>query len=150
MSQENVESWRASIEDAFFPRTSEFDSEAAISRMAELWDPEVELDTSEAAALDIDDVYRGAGAAGEFWRECLAAWETMEFEYTMADAGDRVVMLFDMRMRGRSTGIDIPFGKVAWVFTYRGGLVVRQKFYMGQAEALEAVGLSEQDAHADS
>jgi hypothetical protein len=52
-------------------------------------------------------------------------------------------MLFDMRMRGRSTGIDVPFGKVAWVLTYRRGLLVHQKFYMDQAEALEAAGLSD-------
>ena len=51
-------------------------------------------------------------------------------------------MLFDMRMRGRSTGIEMPFGKVAWVFTYRDRLV-HQKLYMSQSEALEAVGLSE-------
>ena len=47
------------------------------------------------------------------------------------------------RLRGRSTGIDVPFGKVAWVFTYRAGLLVHLKFYMGQTEALEAVGLRE-------
>jgi hypothetical protein len=57
--------------------------------------------------------------------------------------GTVVVQLFDLRMRGRSTGIDVPFGEVAWVFTYSGRLLVHQKFYMRQAEALEAVGLSE-------
>ena len=44
----------------------------------------------------------------------------------------------------------MPFGKVAWVYTFRDGLIVHQKLYMGQSEALKAVGLSEQDAHADS
>jgi hypothetical protein len=67
----------------------------------------------------------------------------LRFEYELVDAGDSVVMLFDMRMRGRSTGIEVPFGKVAWVFTYRGRLVVHQKFYMSKSEALEAAGLSE-------
>ena len=90
----------------------------------------------------------GRDAVKRFRREWLAAWETIRFEYELVDAGDRVVMLFDMRMRGRSTGIDVPFGKVAWVFTYRGGLLIHQKFYMAQSEALEAVGLSEQDVHA--
>jgi SnoaL-like domain len=143
MSRENVELWRASIDDAFFPLTNEFDPEAAISRMAELWDPEVELDTSEAAALDIGDLYRGRGGAGQFWREWLAAWETMQFEYTMVDADDRVVMLVDMWMRGRSTGIEVPFGKFAWVGTFRDRLMVHAKLYMSQSEALEAAGLSE-------
>jgi hypothetical protein len=44
----------------------------------------------------------------------------------------------------------MPFGKVAWVYAFREGLIVHMKLYMSQAEALEAVGLSEQDAHADS
>ena len=59
-------------------------------------------------------------------------------------------MPLDLRMRGRSTGIEVPFGKVAWVFTLRDGLTVHQKLYISQSDALEAVGLSEQDAHADS
>ena len=71
-------------------------------------------------------------------------------EYQLVDAEDRIVQLFDMRMRGRSTGIEMPFGKVAWAYTFRDGLIVHQKLYMSQSEALEAVGLSEQDAHADS
>ena len=53
-------------------------------------------------------------------------------------------------LRGRSTGIEVPFGKHAWVATFRDGLIIHQKLYMSQSEALEAVGLSEQDAHADS
>jgi hypothetical protein len=77
--------------------------------------------------------------------------ETLQFEYELVDAGgNRVVMLLDLRMRGRSTGIEVALGKHAWVNTFRDGLVVHSKLYMSQSEALEAVGLSEQDAHADS
>ena len=36
------------------------------------------------------------------------------------------------------------------VFTMRKGKIVVQEFFWDHAEALEAVGLSEQDAHADS
>jgi hypothetical protein len=43
----------------------------------------------------------------------------------LVDAGDRVVTLL------------------------KDGLMIRNKLYMSQSEALEAVGLSEQDAHAD-
>ena len=149
MSQENVERWRASIED-FLAGTSEFDREGMLTRIAERWDPEFELDASEGSVLDISGVYRGTDAVQQFWREWLAAWETLRFDYELVDAGDRAVMLLDMRMRGRSTGIEVPFGKFAWVTTFRDGLMVHQKLYMSQSEALEAVGLSEQDAHADS
>jgi hypothetical protein len=74
----------------------------------------------------------------------------LQFEYELVDAGDRVVQLFDMQMRGRSTHIEMPLGNVAWVYTYRDGRVIHQKRYMSHSEALEAVGLSEQDAYADS
>jgi len=148
MSQENVERSRAGIEN-FLAGTSESAREDMLSEAAEGWNPEIELDASETPVLDIGEVYRGKDAVKRFWREWLAAWETIRFEYELVDAGDCVVMLFDMRMRGRSTGIDVPFGKVAWVFTYRGGLLVHQKFYMGQSEALEAAGLSAQDVKAD-
>jgi hypothetical protein len=53
------------------------------------------------------------------------------------------VALIDQRMRGRSTGIEVPFGKYAQVYTFRGGVVVHRKAYMSQSEALEAAGLSD-------
>jgi hypothetical protein len=51
-------------------------------------------------------------------------------------------MLVDMQMRGRSTGIEVPFGKFARVSTFKEGLVAHVKLYMSQSEALEAAGLS--------
>ena len=59
-------------------------------------------------------------------------------------------MLIDLRMRGRASGIEVALGKQAWVTTFRDGLVVHQKLYMSQPEALEAVGLSDRGAPADS
>jgi ketosteroid isomerase-like protein len=52
-------------------------------------------------------------------------------------------MLLDLHMRGRSTGIKMPFGKFAWVSTFRDGSIVHAKIYMNQSEALEAAGLRE-------
>ena len=114
-----------------------------LSKLAEGWDPDIELDASDAPVLDINGVYRGTAAVQRFWREWIAAWETIRFEYELVDAGDRVVQLFALRMRGRSTGIELPGGRLAWVYTFRDGLVVHQKLYMSHSEALEAVGLSE-------
>jgi SnoaL-like domain len=142
MSQENVEQLRANVE-SFLAGTSESAREDMLAGQAEGWDPEIELDASEAPVLDIAGVYRGRDAVQRFWREWLAAWETFRFEYELVDAGDRVVLLLDPRMRGRSTGIDVPFGNIAWVYTYRGGLLARQELYMNQSEALKAVGLEE-------
>src|SRR3954451_9191726 len=124
MSQEIVEQLRANVE-SFLAGTSESAREDMLAGQAEGWDPEIELDASEAPVLDIAGVYRGRDAVQRFWHEWLAAWETVRFDYELVDAGERVVMLLDTRMRGRSTGIDVPFGKIAWVYTYRAGLVIR-------------------------
>ena len=77
-----------------------------------------------------------------FWREWLAAWQTVQADYELVDAGDRVVALLDQRMRGRSTEIEVPFGEYAQVFTFKDGRIVHWKAYLRQADALKAVGLA--------
>ncbi len=141
MSQENVEVWRAQVERQLAELAGGTEPEATISTMAEIWDPEIELDATGAVALDLEGVYRGADAVRGFWQEWFSAWETLQFDYQLLDAGERVVMLLDMQMRGRASGIEMAFGKFAWVGTFRDGLMVHAKLYMSQSEALEAVGL---------
>jgi SnoaL-like protein len=142
MSRENVELWRGSIED-FLAGTREADREAMLAKLAKLWDPDIVWDVSGVEAPDIGGVYQGKEPVLGFWREWLAAWETTHFEYELVDAGDRVVLLLDQRMRGRSTGIEVPLGKYAQVATFRDGLMVHLKIYPSQSDALEAVGLRE-------
>jgi ketosteroid isomerase-like protein len=143
MSAENVEVLRALNEDSVLARRGgDFDPEGAIAKMAELWDPEIELDASEFRALDVSGVYRGVEAAAQWWRDWYSAWEALRYEYELIDAGDRVVLVLDMMLRGRSTGLEFPTGKVAWLVTFRDGLIVRLKLYMRPAEALEAAGVS--------
>ncbi|MCA1837290.1 MAG: nuclear transport factor 2 family protein [Actinobacteria bacterium] len=143
MSRENVEIFRA-YHDVLARASQEgLDPEAAVSKMAEFWDQEVEYDMSESPWLDIGGVYRGIEAVRQLWRDWLAAWETLQFEYELVDAGDRVVVLLDSRMRGRSTRIEVGVGKSAFVTTFRDGLMLHNKLYMSQSEALEAVGLRE-------
>jgi hypothetical protein len=141
MSQENVEIWRESIEGQLAALAAGTSPEATVSEMAKIWDPAIELDATDAPVLDLNQVYRGADAVRHFWQEWFSAWETLEWDYELLDAGERVVMLLDLRMRGRATGIEMPFGKFAWISTFKDGLVVHVKLYMSQAEALEAAGL---------
>jgi ketosteroid isomerase-like protein len=142
MSQENVALARGIYEDFKAGRT-EFDAEGTITRMAgeELWDQDIEWDASGAVAPDLTGIYRGKDAVRQSWREWLAAWETVDFEYQLLEAGDRVVALIDQRMRGRSTAIEVNLGKYAHVATFRDGLIVHWKVYLSQSEALETVGL---------
>ena len=63
------------------------------------------------------------------------------------DAGDRVAVRHTWRVAGHGPEVNM---EVTNVFTVRKGKIVYQEFFWDHAEALEAVGLSEQDAHADS
>ena len=119
MSRENVELMRAYFDE--IARTSQDGlDEATISKMVEAYGPETELDTSEAP-LDLSGVYHGREGVRQWLGERFAAWEALQFEYDVLDAGDRVVTLLDLRMRGRSTGIEVALGKHAWVTTFRDG-----------------------------
>jgi ketosteroid isomerase-like protein len=144
MSQENVEIVRGIFDD-FLAGRVEVDSEGMLTRMVgeEHMDPDIEWDSSGSPIPDIRGVYRGVEGVREFWRQWLAAWETVEFEYELVDAGDQVVVLVDQRMRGRSTGIEVALGKYAHVYTLRNGLIIHWQSYASQSKALEAVGISE-------
>jgi SnoaL-like protein len=144
MSHENMELARRTLED-FLAGKSEFDTEGKLTKLAgeEHWDPHIEFDVSEAVVPELRGVFRGKDAVRRWWDEWLDAWETVEFEYELLDAGDRVVVLINQRMRGRSTGIEVSRGKYAQVATYRDGLLVHWRFYGNQSEALKAVGLTE-------
>jgi len=137
MSRENVERLRVAYE-AFLAGSSDFG--------VELLDPEVEWDASESGVPDNSGIYRGVEGVQQFWREWLSAWDTVQFEYELIEARDRVVALIDQRMRGRSTGIEVPLGKYAHVYTFRDDLIVHWKLYVSQSDALAAAGLSERDA----
>jgi ketosteroid isomerase-like protein len=65
------------------------------------------------------------------------------------DAGDHVVVR--VGLEGRGSGSGAPVKATAWyVYGVGGGKLVTIDMYVARDQALEAVGLSEQDAHADS
>ena len=132
MSRENVERLREAFE-GFLRRDSSWG--------ADLLAPDVVWDSTNTQIFDLDRVYHGPEGVSEFWREWLGAWETVQFEYELVDAGDSVVALIDQRMRGRSTDIEVPLGEYAQVYTFRDGLIVHFKLYDSQPEALAAAGL---------
>jgi SnoaL-like protein len=146
MSQENLELFRAYHQEIIRANKEDLDAEATIAKMANFWDPDVEYDMSESPWLDLSGVYRGIESARQLWREWLTAWDTFHFQYELVDAGDRVVVLLDTRMRGRSTGIEVAAGNTAFVTTFRSGLIFHNKLYRSHSEALEAVGLPTQEA----
>jgi ketosteroid isomerase-like protein len=114
-----------------------------------------------AAHPDVEIFSRFASVGGEPYRgpEGVRTW-TAEIEQSFgkfevrADdfrdlGGDRILALGAIDLEGRTSGIEIeqPMG---WLFELRDGKLARIFFYSSHAEALEAVGLSDQAAHADS
>jgi ketosteroid isomerase-like protein len=63
------------------------------------------------------------------------------------DVGDRVAVRVIWHGGGQGPQADL---ELTGVYTVRKGRVVYQEFFWDHAEALETLGLSEQDAHVDS
>jgi hypothetical protein len=104
MSHEDVQRWREVIED-FRVASSGSSWEGWLASIADALDPAIVWDASESAMPDIAGIHQGKEAVVQWWRELLAAWQTVEFQYELVDAGDCTVLLLDQRMRGRATGI---------------------------------------------
>jgi ketosteroid isomerase-like protein len=62
---------------------------------------------------------------------------------------ERVLVFARVSATGRASGAQVAI-RAAHEFTIRDGRVVRFKVYGNRDEAIETLGLSEQDAHADS
>ena len=118
--------------------------------MSEVVDPDGEF-RGTVGGLEENRVARGVqGFRDVFEKEDLEAWEERRFEPEgFIDAGDCVVVLQREYRRGRGSGVELE-SETAVVFEVRDGRVVLIQGYMDRALALEAVGLSEQDAPADS
>jgi ketosteroid isomerase-like protein len=144
MSQENVEIVRGLLE-AFQRREHE--------RAFDFYDPDIvwEEHSGDASSVDLSGVYHGHEGVRAYWRQWLSAWRDLQFEIQdVWDAGDEVVALIhNQRQWGRHSGIETEIEPYGIVFTFRGGKVVRWRHYQDQQSALEAVGLSEHEAHAD-
>ena len=133
MSQENVQIVRAGL-DAF----NRGDVDTAFEDFA----PDFEFDMSRAIGININrDVYD----LDQFRRlldEFTGTWDSFRLgvdEYI--DAGEHVVTPFTNRLSGRD-GIELQ-ARGTWVWTIRGGAVVRACLYQEFEEALEAAGLRE-------
>jgi ketosteroid isomerase-like protein len=75
-------------------------------------------------------------------------WQFLRGEpHEFIEAGDLVVMPWTLHGKGRE-GIEVT-ASPTWVWTIRDGAIQGLVMYQEREDALEAVGLSEQDAHAE-
>ena len=114
----------------------------------ELMDPEIEY-VNPAGAIE-PGTRRGVDAFTRAVEKLLESWEfwrteTEDFRTT----GDQVAVVVRYRTRGRGSGVDVE-GRESALWTLRDGKVVRYEWFHEPTDALEAAGLSEQDAQADS
>jgi len=94
-------------------------------------------------------IYRGPVGAMQFNAEWADAWDDWELEpEDFIEAGERVVVIVNQRGRSKATGVPVDM-RFAQVWTLRDGWAIRMQMYASVEEALDAVGLSKQDAHAD-
>jgi ketosteroid isomerase-like protein len=141
MSQENVELVRSA-----YAAYNEGDWEGA----RDVYHSEVIWDLSTYEGWPDTTEICGADAVVDWLRD----WASIYSDYYSRidqtfDSGDQVVVLARLGGRERNS---TEFAEMTWaqVTTVRDGKIIRVQNYSDRGKALEAVGLSEQDAHADS
>jgi ketosteroid isomerase-like protein len=139
MSQENVELVRRGFD--WFARGD-------LDRFFKFVDPDVEI--VEPFELPGARTYHGHEGLLDAFQTWAGQWDDFRAEpERIIDAGDHVVVLVHQFGRGKASGATVE-QRVGYVCTLRDGMLVRWQGFSRFGEALEAVGLSEQDAPADS
>ena len=136
MSQENMETVRAAFE-AFAGQ----DSEAFVScfhQDVELLLPRNVLEGGS---------YRGHEGVARAFADAFRTWEGFRFDIQdMKAVGDRIVALGRTTAVGKGDAPAIDY-QTAYLCKMDAGKIVYLRPYQSHAEALEAVGMSDQDAH---
>jgi ketosteroid isomerase-like protein len=112
-----------------------------------LIDPEVEV---EVVGELLGGTYRGHVGISKLLESFWGSFEGHRIDVEECiPSGEDVVVTAHYHGRGRASGVEVEMR--AWhVWTWRDGKAVRWRVLGTKEEALEAVGLSGQDAHADS
>jgi len=134
MSQENVEIVRAAFE-AWNARD--------IDAMRETYAEDVV--TWPPAGWPEAGPFMGRDTVIDQWERMRDSWDDDEVEMLAdyIDVADRVAVRMIWRERGHGPGAD---AEASGIFTIRSGKIRVAEFFWDHAEALETVGLSEQDA----
>ena len=98
----------------------------------------------------VEPSYRGLPGYRTFVAATSEVWgqENAIEPLEVVDLGERFVLLAKVPMRAQASGIELTEA-FAYVATLKDGMVISLQEYYDHAEALQAVGLSEQDAHGE-
>ena len=132
MSQENVETVRRHVEAW---------SGCDLKTWLATFRPDGEIDWLRSRG-PLKGVYRGRGELESFWSEFWSTFEEGHLEaHGFTAAGSELVVPNTAHFRGRE-GIEV-IARSTLVFTVEDGQITRLRLFQEQAEALEAVGLSD-------
>src|SRR5438128_10345059 len=129
MPRDNVEIVRTSV-DAFVSR--EFD------RAVEVWHPDGEFRPAMASAVE-QRVYRGHQDLRRYFDELFGSFSEVRLDdLEFREVGDRVLVLYQLRVRGLDSDVTIeqPGGVV---YELRDGKISSGRSYLSRPEALRAV-----------
>jgi ketosteroid isomerase-like protein len=86
--------------------------------------------------------YRGRSGYRDYIAATVEVWgsDVRLYPTELIDLGDRFVLLAAMPMRAQASGLELA-ETYACVSTLQDGMVIRQRDFLRQADALEAVGL---------
>jgi ketosteroid isomerase-like protein len=133
MSEENVDVVR---------RLAQAWAERNMEQMLSFLDPEGELHSAIVGGAE-GSVYRGHEGFRRWYADSFESFEDLRNEWTeFRDLGDRVLALGRVQARGRESGVEID-SPMGWVFTVRGGKLLKAEGFLDPAKALEAAGLRE-------
>jgi ketosteroid isomerase-like protein len=140
VSQENVELAKRAM-DALNQSSLMVGGADPLPTLREFCDPQVEWDFSRRGVDP--EIYRGYEGWSRIAAQFADAWQELRLEVDeVIDAGNDVVVFADMVGLSKS-GVELR-QKVGQVWTFRGGKIVRDRFFGVDREAcLAAVGLEE-------
>jgi ketosteroid isomerase-like protein len=152
MSQENVEIVKTFLRPEGTDYTELFGDDALWAANKDAVEPLLERDFAGTfVAWGQRAEFAGLDGLREAFRDWLSPWRSYydEIQDVFAVGDDRVVVLGRQHGYRLDTEAEVV-SHTAGVYLVRDGKIARVEYYATQAEALAAVGLSEQDAHADS
>ena len=144
MSQENVE-----IVQRAYDAWNREDLDAFLSVVHP--DAKLRGDGAEDLFIGVRTAYYGHAGVREWWDAVHEPWDYFKSHVQRTFVGgDKVVTVVRFEAKGKQSGAEVELPFLTNVMELKDGLVVEFNNYYSLEEALDAAGLSEQDAHADS
>ena len=141
MSQENVETVRTVYDEW---------EKGNLRAGEELWDTLALFIPAPTPDGTETGYYIGPEAVAAFMREWVKPWKKLTISAEeIIEAEANVVVVGRQRGVGRESGLTVDMLQFH-VWSFRGPKAIRFEVFPERVEALEAVGVSEQGAHADS